>query len=359
MGLKPLKNPSKIAHNYRMAHPHLLKDVAYQAGTSIATVDRVLHQRGGVRLHTVRRVEQALQELERQKSQVGLVGRKFLLDMVMQTPDRFSQLVRSALERAMPTLHPAIFRARYHLGEDLPVAQLVAMLDKIASLGSHGVLLKAPDVPEVVRAVARLQAKGIPVVTLVTDVPTSVRRAYVGMDNRAAGHTAAYLVAQWLGGGTPTATGVLISTSSNRFRSEEERGIGFRQAIRDRYLSLTVYEVSEGLGLHDATVALVRQRLRLCPEIAAVYSIGGANAAILEAFAQLQRPCRVFIAHDLDADNLTLLRSGQLQAVLHHDLQHDLRQACVHVMAAHGAVPVPLAPMRSSVQVVTPFNAPE
>ena len=112
-----------------MAHPHLLKNVASQAGTSVATVDRVLHQRGGVRQHTVHRVEQALQELERQKGQVGLVGRKFLLDVVMQTPNRFSQLVRGALEGVMPTLHPAIFRARYHLGENLSVAQLVAMLD--------------------------------------------------------------------------------------------------------------------------------------------------------------------------------------------------------------------------------------
>lgn len=342
-----------------MAYPHLLKDVASQAGTSLATVDRVLHQRGGVRQHTVRRVEQALQELERQKNQVGLVGRKFVLDVVMHTPSRFSHLVRAELERVMPTLHPAIFRARYHLGEDLPVAQLVAMLDKIAKQGSHGVLLKAPDVPEVVRAVARLQQTGIPVVTLVTDLPLSARRAYVGMDNPAAGHTAAYLVAQWLGTPRIEAMGVLISTSSNRFQGEEARETGFRQAIRERYPYLSVHEVSEGLGLHDATVALVRQRLRQCPEIEAVYSIGGANAAILEAFAQLQRPCRVFIAHDLDADNLQLLRAGRLQAVLHHDLQHDMRQACMQVMAAHGAAPMLAAPLCSSVQVVTPYNAPE
>ncbi len=339
-----------------MAHPHLLKDIASQAGTSIATVDRVLHQRGGVRAHTVRRVEQALDALERQKSQVGLVGRKFLIDLVMHTPNRFSCLVRGALERVMPTLHPAIFRARYQLAEDLPVAQLVAMLDKIAQQGSHGVLLKAPDVPEVVLAVERLQARGIPVLTLVTDLPTSARRAYVGMDNRAAGHTAAYLVAQWLGAAP---SGVLISTSSNRFRGEEEREIGFRQALRNQHPHLALHEVSEGLGLHDATVALVRERLRRCPEIEAVYSIGGANAAILQAFAQAQRRCRVFIAHDLDADNLPLLRTGQLHAVLHHDLEHGLRQACMQVMAAQGAAPQGLPLQLSPVQVVTPYNLPD
>jgi LacI family transcriptional regulator len=342
-----------------MARPHLIKDIALQAGVSPATVDRVLNQRSGVRQHTLRRVEQALAELENQSAQVGLAGRKFWLDVVMQAPARFTQVVRTALDREMPTLHPAIFRARYHLDATLPVAELVATLDKIAQRGSHGVLLKAPDLPEVVAAVARLHAQGIPVITLVTDLPTSQRRAYVGMDNRAAGETAAYLLGEWLGAAQmPADAGVLVSLSSNRFRGEEEREIGFRQALRARYPRLGVHEISEGWGLHDATVALVGQQLQQWPGALAVYSIGGANAAILQAFAQAGRRCQAFIAHDLDADNLGLLRARQLSAVLHHDLQHDMRAACLHLLQAHGAAPAQLQITRSSVQVVTPFNLP-
>ena len=47
------------------------------------------------------------------------------------------------------------------------------------------------------------------VVTLVTDVPHSRRAAYVGIDNRAAGATAAYLVTRWAGG-----TGTVLVTLS-------------------------------------------------------------------------------------------------------------------------------------------------
>ncbi len=71
---------------------------------------------------------------------------------------------------------------------------VIATLGRIARTGSHGVILKAPDMPEVGDAVARLTAAGIPVVTLVTDLPSSARVAYVGIDNRAAGATAAYLI---------------------------------------------------------------------------------------------------------------------------------------------------------------------
>lgn len=339
-----------------MSHPHLLKAIALQAGVSLATVDRVLHQRAGVRAHTVRRVEQAQAELQRQSAQVGLQGRKFMLDVVMQTPARFAQVVRDALERAMPLLHPAILRARYLLGDALAVEELVAALDKIAARGSHGVLLKAPLDARLVAAVARLQARGIPVVTLVTDLPGSGRLAYVGMDNVAAGQTAAYLLGQWLG--ASTRAGVLVSLSSTRFRGEEEREAGFVAALRAHYPLLQPVDASEGLGQHAATAALVLQRLRAHPDVCAVYSIGGANAAILQAFAEAKRPCRVFIGHDLDADNLALLRAEKISAVLHHDLAHDMHMACLQILRAHGVGPAQELPTLSGVQVVTPFNVP-
>ena len=349
--------PSLHSDHATMSHPHLLKAIALQAGVSLATVDRVVHQRAGVRAHTVRRVQQAQAELHRQSAQQGLQGRKFMVDVLVQAPARFAQVVRDALERELPLLHPAIFRARYQMADRMEVAELVAALDKIGARGSHGVLLKAPNDVRVVQAVARLQARGVPVVTLVTDLPDSARLAYVGMDNRAAGQTAAYLLGQWLGPRRHAA--VLVSLSSTRFRGEEEREAGFRHALRTHCTRLQAVDASEGLGLHAQTAAVVLQRLQQHPEVCAVYSIGGANAAILQAFAQAQRSCRVFIGHDLDADNLALLRAQKISAVLHHDLAHDMRMACLQIMRAHGVGPAQSLPTMSGVQVVTPFNVPD
>ncbi|APA68235.1 LacI family DNA-binding transcriptional regulator [Janthinobacterium sp. 1_2014MBL_MicDiv] len=343
-----------------MTHPFPVKVVALQAGVSVATVDRVLKQRGGVHATTVRRVMQALDELARQSTQVGLAGKKFMLDVVMVAPQRFTDAVRAALEAELPSLHPAVLRSRFHLHETLEVEKIVALLERIRKNGSHGVLLKAPDLPSVAEAVNRLAAAGIPVVTLVTDVPGSARRGYVGMDNRAAGETAAYLIGQWLGEEKKRQKQqVLVTLSSNRFHGEEEREIGFRRALRERHRHLSIVEVSEGHGIDGATGALVRQALVGHTGIAAVYSIGGGNAAIVQAFAQAGRPCRVFIGHDLDADNVALLRSGAIQAVLHHDLGQDMRRACQEILRAQGALPALARPQPlSAIQVVTPWNLP-
>jgi LacI family transcriptional regulator len=338
-----------------MSRSFLVKDIALQANVSPATVDRVLNRRPGVREHTVRRVEQALRDMEKQREQVGLKGKKFMVDVVMETPTRFSQVVRASLDAVMPFMHPVIFRARYHFDEVMPLEKMVATLDAIAARGSHCVFLKAPDVPEVVLAVARLHARGIPVITVATDLPTALRQAYVGIDNRAAGQTAAYLLGQWLG---KSAAGVLVSLSSNRFRGEEEREIGFRQAIRMNYPKLTLHDVSGGHGVHQATAELASQCLAANPGIAAVYSIGGANAAIVQAFERAKRTCRVFIGHDLDDDNIRLLRAGKLNAVLHHDVQHDMRTACLQVMRIHGEKLSAGYFAPSNVQVVTQYNLP-
>ena len=334
----------------------LLKDVALQAGVSLATADRVLHGRGGVRAQTARRVREALEELARQREHAALIGRSFLVDVVMEAPERFTAAVRAAAEREIASLRPAAFRLRFHLVETPRLAEMVALLTRIARRGSHGVILKAPDVPEIGACVQALAAARIPTVTLVTDLPKSPRRAYVGMDNRAAGETAAYLIAAWLRG---QSSGVLVTLSSSRFQGEEEREIGFRRVLRAAAPALRITEISEGRGIDRETGALVGAALAADPGIDAVYSIGGGNAAIVDAFAAAGRRCAAFIGHDLDSDNLRLLRAGRIGAVLHHDLRQDMRLACRHIMHAHGALPAAaVGASLSSVQVVTPFNLP-
>ena len=338
-----------------MGHPYRMREIAQQSGLSLATVDRVLNRRSGVRQSTVAEVEQAIAELDRQASQLRIGGRTFLVDLVMQTPPRFSAAVRGALEAELPHLRPAVIRSRFHFQDTSSPADIVRILAGIARRGSQGVILKAPDAPEVRTAVDQLVAAGIPVVTLVTDVPDSRRVAYVGIDNRAAGATAAYLVDQW----SPGATGsVLVTLSSADFRGEGDRWRGFRSTLAELSPARTVREVGGTDGLDATMLDAVADALAADPTIDAVYSIGGGNIATLEAFRLAGRECRVFIAHDLDEDNALLLRQRRLSAVVHHDLRDDMRRVCRVIMQANGAVPGPVHSLPSPIQVVTPFNAP-
>jgi LacI family transcriptional regulator len=339
----------------RQQRMHRVTDIAAQAGLSRATVDRVLHGRAGVRAATVAQVEQAIGELDRQREQVRLSGRTFLVDLVMQAPDRFTSTVRRALESELPALRPATFRARFHLSEESDPARAADLLERIERRGSDGVILKAPDHRLVTEAVNALAAADVPVVTFVTDVPFSRRSAYVGVDNRAAGATAAYLVTRFAGTGE---AGVLVTLSSSSFRGEGDREVGFRAALRELAPTWTIREVTDTDGLDATMLDAVQAALAEDPTIRAVYSIGGGNTATLAAFEALGRAPDVFVAHDLDGDNRALLRTGRISVVLHHDLRADMRRACRLVMQAAGALPGSPLTLPSPVQVVTPYNEP-
>jgi LacI family transcriptional regulator, galactose operon repressor len=338
-----------------VGHPYRIREIAMQAGLSERTVDRVLNDRGGVRASTVREVQQAITDLDRQRSQLRLGSRTFIVDVVMQAPERFSSAVRDALEAELPSLRPAAVRCRFHFRETCPAEELVAMLDRIRMRGSQGVILKAPDLPEIITACWRLTRAGIPVVTLVTDLPGSQRLAYVGMDNRAAGATAAYLMGHWLG---DRPGNVLVTLSRDFFRGEEEREMGFRSAMRSRYPNRRLVEIDNSDGLDETMRGLVLAALETDPDINAVYSIGGGNMAIVEAFASIGRTYAVFVAHDLDQDNTRLLRSGRISAVLHHDLNLDMRRACHAIMQAQKALPGAAHSWPSNIHVITPYNMP-
>ncbi len=140
--------------------------------------------------------------------------------------------------------------------------------------------------------------------------------AYVGMDNRNAGQTAAYLLSRWLG---TEAQEVAVVISSERFRGEEEREMGFRMWLRGRAPHLRVLDISEGLGVYEPTFARVTLALEQHPRLQAVYSVGGGNTAQVGIDTQTGEwlPATVAIYHGGTAQRAAV--RCECRIVLHHD----------------------------------------
>lgn len=336
-------------------HRHRVRDIADQAGLSEATVDRVLHRRPGVSARATRSVHRAIAELDRQAGQLVLTGRSLVTDLVMAAPERFSDVVRAAFEAEVAMLRPALVRIRFDLDASAGPEQIAGRLRRIVATGSDGVLLKAPDDPLVAQAVDEVVAAGIPVLTLVTDLPTTGRHAYVGIDNAAAGATAAYLLDLAAGAAHVDA---LVPLSRAAFLGEGQRAEGFAAEFARLRPQARVVRVDGTDGDDAAMTRLATEALRDEPGIAVVYSPGGANRGTLAAFDALERRVIGVVAHDLDEDNLALLRARRLTAVLHHNLRQDARRALRGLLQVQGLLPGRPVSLPSPVVVVTPHNVP-
>lgn len=310
----------------------------------------MLHGRAGVRQATHARVKAALRELDRQAASVALDGKRIAIDVILEAPLRFSRAVRLAFEEELEGLRPASLRLRFHMAEAFEPVDLDRLLGSIARRGTHGIVAKLPDRPSVVSSLSKIIKDRIPVVTLVTDLPESGRIAYIGMDNLVAGRMAAYLVQKQQAAGD-----ILAVVSSNEFQGEAARLIGFREALDGRRLHI----VDGAMGRDAQTAEKMREFLDHGHRIGAVYSAGGGNRAILQALERYGQTPNLYVAHDLDADNRDLLRSGQIDFVIHHDLRHDARASCQHILKALRLLPHEFAVNRSAIQLATPFNIQE
>jgi LacI family transcriptional regulator len=215
-------------------------DIAREAGVSLATVDRVLNDRAGVRKVTADKVKAAIRDLGyvRDTSAANL-ARQRRYRFVFVLPDGPSQFV-AAIREALRAAHAAqlLDRATPQIvpvtaSDPHAVSRALMGLD-LATL--DGVALMVPETPQVRDAVARLRKGGVRVVALVSDLPSSRRDFFIGVNNISAGRTAALLMGKFAGRDGE----VLVVTNSIRARDSLERRLGFDEVIGAEFPGLTV-----------------------------------------------------------------------------------------------------------------------
>jgi len=304
-------------------------DVARAAGVGLATVDRVLNDRPGVRQATAERVKAAVDKLGfvRDASAAAL-ARKRIDTLAFLIPDgpsdfmhRLEAEVREAGRRLVGRRVDIDIRSVPPFdGEALAEALRALDAEKVA-----GVALVATEAAAVRAELCRLNAAGVPVVTLVSDAPRFPRHRYVGIDNVAAGRTAASLIGQFLGG---RAGKIVVVAGSMLVRDHVERRMGFDQVISSQYPRLQASVTLEGRDEREATRDALRECLAREGDIVGLYNIGAGLEGTLDVLSALPAAARpVVVAHELDEVTRAALESGLIHAVINQDAGHEIRSA--------------------------------
>ncbi len=303
-------------------------DVAREAGVSLATVDRVLNGRPGVRAATAEKVDEAIRVLGFSRDlNASLMARSRDLSVVFFIPDGSNEFMASLADAVTRRFGPALSE-RIHLEtrriKALDSAGLARALDGLDARNCDCAVIVTSEEPEILAAVEAAHRRGIAVMTLVSDLPGSARRNFIGIDNVAAGRTAASLLGRFL----PNGGKVAVIAGSLHLRDHAERRDGFEAALRAEFPALTIIGPLEGHDERGETAAIVTRVLADHPDLAGLYNLGAGNAGLVSALEASGRAGKIrVIAHELTTPTRAGLISGAIDVVLDQNPDGEIREA--------------------------------
>lgn len=298
-----------------MGHP-TIADIVHESGISRATVDRVLNNRPGVHPRTREAVERAVAKLTaRREPQSDLPPIDFALrlgiGMITQI-QRFS----ACLDERKHVIHDL-----HQMGDAEVLRRIRALCEDI----SRPLVVAIMETPQVVAELARARRRGKAVVTMVSDLASEARDAFVGIDNRAAGGTAAFLIGRALGD-RPTTIGLVLG--DHAYRCHQDREIGFRHGLRTHFPRIAL--AAEAISHDNAEVAhaAVLKLLADHPGIAALYNGGSGKSGVAAAIAEAGRTHDILtITHEINHVTVPLMMEGRIDYLLSQDPRDLLREA--------------------------------
>jgi LacI family transcriptional regulator len=343
-----------------MAASHLtLKDIAREAGVSVATLDRVLHGRPGVREETARRVREAIErrgfrpfaagaELAKGRSRrfafVMPEGANIFMSMILDHLAELSGWL-AARRVGVETIKTNVFNP----------AALTQTLESLAGR-YDGVAVVALDHQSVRAAIDDLVDGGAYVVTLVSDVPGSRRHHYVGIDNVAAGRTAGSLMGRFV---RRKSGKIGVIAGSQSLRDHAERIFGFNQVMNLEFPQLGVLPPVEGNDHDGESEALMARLISDHSDLAGVYNVGAGIPGVAKAIADAGRESAItFIGHDLSVVTRRCLLRGVMDAVVHQDPGHEARSAMRVLLALTRGEPILAEQEKIRIDIVIRDNLP-
>lgn len=305
-----------------------LSDVAREADVSLATVDRVLNKRTGVHARSIAQVQQAVERLNyRPDPAAARLARphphrvSFLLPSGNNT---FIEMLREQITGSSGWMEDHRVSAQTHQVDVFEPQRLARRILALRGQCDTAVVM-ALDHPLVQAAIDKLVAQGIAVITLVSDVPKSQRRHFVGIDNVAAGRTAGTLVGRF-SGRAKGEVGVIVGSLS--LRDHAERSLGFSQVMAAEYPGLRVLPPVEGKDDPKLARQLSARLLAAHPKLVALYSVGAGNPGIAATLKASGRAGKiVFVGHELTPAARADLLDGTMAAVINQDAGHEIRSA--------------------------------
>lgn len=287
-----------------------ITEICSATGLSRSTVDRAINGRGQVHPRTVATIESTVQRLAdnapNASPETGMP-----VDVLL----RLGAGMTRQMQRTFETVRGP--EDRFYDLFQLTEEMVIRHLREVCSDTRRAAIVAVKDTDRIRRLLARSRRAGKKIVAMVSELNTDARDGFVGIDNKAAGATAAYLINEAIGN-RPSTVGVVVG--DNAFRCHEDREIGFRTNLREIGKKVVLAGEARGEDNPERTYHAVLRMLETHPGIGAIYNVSGGNNGLTRALKEISRDQDVIVvSHELTHISLPLLKENSLNFMFSQD----------------------------------------
>lgn len=304
--------------------PITINQIAQLCGVSRGTVDRALHDKGNVRPELCDKIKQVAEEYGYQPNRAGLAlsranhpARIGVILHSVQTP--FIQMLLNYCRKEAERLSAFSTEVIFRLASDVDPLHQAAMIDELANDEKvDGIIIMPLHNDLIIYKINELiDQRGMPIITVNTDLPKSRRLCYIGQDNITAGQTAAGLMGLALGG-----RGRVLPFTGH-FKGHlaySQRMEGFVTEMKRCFPETDLLPVESCLDSGARSEELTLEALRRYPDLAGIYVASYGYDGVCRALVKLGLAEKVHvITHDEIPSNLEFARDHVIDFIIGQD----------------------------------------
>lgn len=319
-----------------------IRSLARMCGVSRGTVDRVLNDRPYVKPEVRQRVLRAVQQTgyvhPSARAQAGAHATHIGFLMAQWENAYFREQTARGIRRAERYLRPGELKLTVETMVSRSEIEYLQRIDRLLDAGTDGILLNAADTALLRGKIDELDARGVPVVTYNSDLPSSRRVCHVGQDLAKSGRVAAGLLAGLLG---PQDT-VLAVTGNLEFRSHRSRVESFCRHLEGLGVAGERLTLRECFERYDLTYQAVWDALQADPRLRGIYMGTEHVPACIDAIRKARPRHKIHvIVNDLTPMATRYLKSGDIDFVIEQDFAAQAYEAILvlYALLAHDRPP--------------------
>lgn len=318
--LNLFKTQKMKVHN-KHEEPIGVKEIARLANVSLATVDRVLHNRSGVSEATRSKIQKIIKRLNYRPNILarrlasGKVYRFAALIPSVSEETAYWQAPLNGINRAEAELSQYGIKIERYLFDQNDKKSFMSKAKIILDNEIDGVVLAPSFIEESVQFTNKCRELKIPYVFINSDIPAQESLCYIGPELFKSGYLAASLAGYSKGeSGKILVVNIAreIDIQHHVMRKEE----GFRSYFRDQKIKTEIVEAN----IHQTDFKAVEKRLTEVfeqhPDITAVFVTNSRVFSVARFLQKKELNHILLIGYDYIEENIQFLKSGRINFLI-------------------------------------------